>query len=400
MAKGDWFKKIGDCGHEFVYHIHWDKIPNLCKECIAKKKRESAERKALWQDRVCRCGAAFSINVNWSRIPDICKDCIEEIKRKKAANDAKWTEVVCRGNSCSNRIRICSDWSKPPTLCQYCFAKLKTEQAKWYQKNCANCNDVFKHNEDWKFIPDYCKTCNEKLYKFCLAQDCFNQIMYKKYWERIPEYCKACKDGDREITLRQDKEDGTTHFYVGRGYINKNGVAIFNDTTSYGKHSHTIIRHDGLKKGEREEGRDKKWKSEEWISKECKNCHISFTYHIDVENIPNFCKPCKNEYYRQSTASCKICDIEFKFFVRLKYVPEKCEDCRKQQMLPINEYQEVQTNVRNDDHVETFTGYNNSGKEGDLFEHQHSHTVTRTDGKVVYHRDEYGSILINKKRTD
>ena len=200
------------------------------------------------------CGDSISYHVDWARVPDLCKGCIAE---KKAAR-AKWREKSC---ACGNTIKYHEDWDRIPDLCKDCLAVKKAARAKWHEKSC-DCGNIIKYHEDWSNPPSHCKECNEWLTKPCGAQDCPESIRYKCYWDRVPEYCRTCKSGERRITVHQRKDDGTVHEYEGRGYVNRQGAAVFNDGESSGKHSHAVYRPDGSLKGQRDEGHGQDWVNE------------------------------------------------------------------------------------------------------------------------------------------
>lgn len=204
-----------------------------------------------WLSATCSCGNSFTYHVDWERIPDLCPECIAA----KKAERAKWHEKPC---SCGNIIRYREDWERIPDLCKDCIAVKKAERAMWHEKSCS-CGKTIKYHEKWNKPPDYCTECNAWLTVPCAAQDCSEEIRYKKFWDRIPEYCKPCKNGDRNITVRQEDADGTWHEYSGKGYVNKRGTAVFIDTTSSGKHSHTVFHADGTQKGHRDDGHGETW---------------------------------------------------------------------------------------------------------------------------------------------
>lgn len=208
-----------------------------------------------WYTASCKeCGSDIHCHVDWERTPDLCKGCIE---KKKAAR-AKWHEKSC---SCGSAIRYHEDWDRIPDLCRDCIAKKRAARAKWREKSCP-CGNVVSYHEDWSNPPSRCKECNAWQTKTCAAQDCSETIRYKRYWDRVPEYCNKCKSGERRIVVRQQKDDGTVHEYEGRGYVNKQGAAVFKDDSSSGKHSHAVYEADGSVKGRRDEGHDQEWVNE------------------------------------------------------------------------------------------------------------------------------------------
>lgn len=80
------------------YRTDWSRIPDLCPACIAKIKEKKAENAAKWQEKPCPglrgesgCASRSTIKyrTDWDRIPDICPDCVSKIKARKAQNDAK-----------------------------------------------------------------------------------------------------------------------------------------------------------------------------------------------------------------------------------------------------------------------------------------------------------------------
>jgi hypothetical protein len=200
-----------------------------------------------WYTATCKeCGSDINCHVDWARAPDLCKGCVE----KKRAARAKWQEKSC---SCGSVIKYHEDWDRIPDLCRDCIAQKKAARAKWIEKSCP-CGNVVSHHEDWSNPPSHCKECNAWQTRTCAAQDCSETIRYKSYWERVPAYCSKCKSGEKRIVVRQQKDDGTVHEYEGRGYVTKQGTAVFHDDESTGKHSHAVYRPDGSLKGRREEG--------------------------------------------------------------------------------------------------------------------------------------------------
>lgn len=301
-----------DCGDTIKYHEDWNRVPDLCKDCIADRKRKRAEAQAKWQETKCGdCGDTIKYHVDWNRIPDLCKDCIAERKRKREEAQAKWRETSC--SRCHDTIKYNTDWNRVPDLCKDCLAKVREERAerekeraKWHTKSCALCSNTIKYHEDWARVQDYCKSCNEWLTKPCEAQGCGNPIQYKKYWTNISDYCKPCKSGEHEVTERRPRPDGGWDEYTGKGYVNKNGVIVFTDDSWRGKHSHTVYNADGTQRGHRDEGHGKDFQRDDQSQTNCERCGDYFDYPSRWSNPPRYCKDCveiiteeRNQRYRK-----------------------------------------------------------------------------------------------------
>jgi len=207
-----------------------------------------------WHEKDCGCGGTVVYHEDWDRIPDICKDCIAE---KRAARE-KWHEKDC---SCGQTIRYHEDWERIPDLCRGCIQEKRTARAKWHEATCG-CGKSFTYHEDWSNKPTHCENCRRWLEKTCAAQGCSETIRYRTFWERVPDYCKSCKNGDKRINVRQRKDNGTVHEYEGRGYVNRQGVAVFRDNAGSGRHGHAVYNADGSLKGRREEGWGEGWANE------------------------------------------------------------------------------------------------------------------------------------------
>jgi hypothetical protein len=326
MARGDWQEtRCSSCGTTVPYHVDWDRVPDLCRDCIADKKREQAkwhetrcvdcgttikyhedwnripdlckgclaERKAKWQEKSCAdCGGRIRYHIDWDRIPDICRSCADERRRKREEAQAKWRETSC--SRCRATIKYHTDWNRIPDLCKSCIEIVKEERAKWHEKNCACCGTSFRYHQDWNKIPDYCRECNVWLTKTCEAEGCNEEIRYKKYWSNIPVYCRPCKSGERAISEQRPRDDGGWDEYTGWGYVNRNGVIVFVDDGPNGKHSHTVYRADGTLVGYREEGQEGDWNNELWKYTSCKECGSSIRYHVDWDRVPDLCDNCRS----------------------------------------------------------------------------------------------------------
>lgn len=284
-----------DCGVTIKYHEDWSHVPDLCKNCREERKRLREEAQAKWQNKSCAdCGTTIKYHVDWARIPDICKDCRDQRRREKEERQAKWQETSC--SKCGRTIKYHIDWNRIPDLCKDCVDEIKAERAKWNEKQCAHCSDLIRYHQDWSRIPDYCKECNTWLTTQCAAEGCYEEIRYRKYWMNIPEYCKPCKNGEKEIVEKRPRPDGGWDEYTGWGYVNKNGVIVFVDDGPHGKHSHTVYDVEGKLVGYREEGYQEEWNNELWKEATCKDCGGSIHYHRDQEHIPNYCKSCKERF--------------------------------------------------------------------------------------------------------
>ena len=57
------------CGKPVYYHIEWNKVPDLCHDCLEKEK-------AHWLTTPCkRCGKPIRYHDSWEHAPSICKAC-------------------------------------------------------------------------------------------------------------------------------------------------------------------------------------------------------------------------------------------------------------------------------------------------------------------------------------
>ena len=57
------------CGKPVYYHIEWNKVPDLCHDCLEKEK-------AHWHTTPCkRCGKPIRYHDSWEHAPSICKAC-------------------------------------------------------------------------------------------------------------------------------------------------------------------------------------------------------------------------------------------------------------------------------------------------------------------------------------
>lgn len=263
--------------------------------------------------------------------------------------ESSWETKRCEWREgCSNEIRYNSERGFVPTFCKFHSDELKrikaereAFQAKIHTKPCPGCGKTIKWHQDKKEY-DYCFECNKDLFKQCEAQDCSEQIRYKKYWNPIPDYCRKCKSGEREITVRYMK-DGLEHVHTGRGYINKNGFAVFTDKGSYGKHSHEVYYADGRKKGERDQGDEKDFKREDQGEYFCERCNHSFTYDLNKKK-PRWCRDCypivqeeweeqkrqrEEKKNRQETTSCIRCGKDVEYPANWITPPEYCSHCYK-----------------------------------------------------------------------
>lgn len=85
-----------------------------------------------WREKSCEglkgesgCSSRNTIRyrTDWNRIPDLCPDCIAKIKARKAENEAKWREKPCGRPGCIEKVRYMIDWDHPPKICKTCKEK-------------------------------------------------------------------------------------------------------------------------------------------------------------------------------------------------------------------------------------------------------------------------------------
>lgn len=150
------------------------------------------KRDSPWHETTCsECGRTFYYHIDWNRIPNLCKDCID---RKKS----EWKETHC--SDCGTTIKYHVSWDRVPDLCKSCKEKRRTQ---WRETRCKDCGSKFPYHIDWQNIPDYCEKCNQWLRKHC--EYCSGWVEYKIWWENPPSMCKDCYNRKAEITLRLKK---------------------------------------------------------------------------------------------------------------------------------------------------------------------------------------------------
>ncbi len=95
----------------------------LCRDC---NQRKRAEEEAKWKEKACpgtqgkSCGKKIRYNTDWNRIPDICPDCIKQAKQAKADREA----------------------SKRTKPCKRCGSSITYFEGGREYDYCKNCNDL------------------------------------------------------------------------------------------------------------------------------------------------------------------------------------------------------------------------------------------------------------------
>ena len=180
------------CYGEIIYPRDIN-TPNYCKTC---RSIIRAEHEAKWKTTSCKkCHTTIKYNVDWNKIPDICKDCISKEK-------AKWKTKPC--TKCGISIRYNTDWDKVPDLCKSC---LESEKAKWKTKYCKHCGSIIKYNIDWNKTSDLCRKCidsEKSKWKIKSCEACGQDIKYNTDWTQPPKYCRDCANVLRALKNKED----------------------------------------------------------------------------------------------------------------------------------------------------------------------------------------------------
>lgn len=385
----------GECSATIKYHEDWSRVPDLCKSCIQDRKRRKEEALAKWQEKACaECQDPVKYHMDWDKIPSLCKPCIERKKQEKAERLASWKEKTC--SKCSQAVSYNINWSRIPDLCKLCLESFKAERAKWKVRNCEHCSSEFKYNTDWEKIPTHCKSCNQFQSRKCHALNCNEVIQFKIYWENIPDYCLKCKSGERKIKEVRIRKDGTKDIYEGRGYTNKQGVIVFRDDLSEGKHSHKVIRADGIEVGHRDKGKDKEWIDGLWKEIRCKQCYSTFKIHIDWDKPPDWCDDCRAEAKRKKEeerskwieVSCanEECGKKFRYHQSWSNAPNLCRQCSPKKIHFVEKEARNVINFKAQERVEEGDNvYRQDRLSGDKGEKDHRdhywHKVNKDTGK-------------------
>lgn len=92
-----------------------------CPECSEQKRADEAQK---WREKTCpglqgegRCGKTIRYRIDWDKVPDICPDCIAKAKRTKAERDAKKRTKPC--TRCGTTITYHTD-GKSYDYCKSC----------------------------------------------------------------------------------------------------------------------------------------------------------------------------------------------------------------------------------------------------------------------------------------
>lgn len=136
---------------------------------------------------------------------------IEELKAQNLREQMHWKEKSC--GRCGTTIRYNDTWNHIPNYCKSCKEKMNAEReerekkkaaeaAKWMEKPCKQCGRTIRYNIEWSNYPNFCPECKEKFEyekwereknrreKSC--KGCGKTIVYYTNWSHIPNYCKEC----------------------------------------------------------------------------------------------------------------------------------------------------------------------------------------------------------------
>jgi hypothetical protein len=111
-------KGQGYCGKTIKYRIDWNRIPDICPDCIAKSKAEKAQREANKRTKPCKhCGKTLTYYIGGKEF-DYCKECNE------------WKEKACATGDCANQVRYKVYFDNPPNYCDACKEKRRSHSNK------------------------------------------------------------------------------------------------------------------------------------------------------------------------------------------------------------------------------------------------------------------------------
>lgn len=163
------------------------------------------------------------------------KSRIEELKAQNLQEQMHWKEKSC--GRCGTTIRYNDTWNHIPNYCKSCKEKMNAEReerekkkaaeaAKWMEKPCKQCERTIRYNIEWSNYPNFCSECKEKFEhekrereknrreKPC--RGCGNSIVYYANWSNIPNYCKDYKakfeEGQKNKEI--EREDQGSQNYI------------------------------------------------------------------------------------------------------------------------------------------------------------------------------------------
>ena len=177
---------------------------------------------------------------------------IEELKAQNLREQMHWKEKSC--GRCGATIRYNDTWNHIPNYCKSCKEKMNAEReerekkkaaeaAKWMEKPCKQCGRTIRYNIEWSNQPNFCPECKEKFEyekrereknrreKSC--ERCGKTIVYYTTWNHIPNYCKDCKSKfEEEQKSKKKKQDnqGSQNYKLRFNYnTGKNDFYFGND---------------------------------------------------------------------------------------------------------------------------------------------------------------------------
>lgn len=156
-------------------------------------------------DRAVAYQRGIKVELNQARKAH--KQRIEELKEQNLQEQMHWKEKSC--GRCKAIIRYNDTWNHIPNYCKTCKEKMNVEReerekrkaaeaAKWKEKPCKSCGKAIRYNIDWSNIPNYCEKCKaerrekEKKRQEKPCRGCRKTIIYYTDWSNIPNYCEEC----------------------------------------------------------------------------------------------------------------------------------------------------------------------------------------------------------------
>lgn len=185
------------------------------------------------------------------------KSRIEELKAQNLQEQMHWKEKSC--GRCGATIRYNDTWNHIPNYCKSCKEKMNAEReerekkkaaeaAKWIEKPCKQCGKMIKYNIEWSHYPNFCPECKEKFEyekrereknrceKPC--KGCGKTIVYYTNWSHIPNYCKDCRakfEKQRKSKKKKQDEQGSQNYKLRFNPITgKNDFFFGNDNPQLG----------------------------------------------------------------------------------------------------------------------------------------------------------------------
>lgn len=159
---------------------------------------------------------------------------VEELKARNLQEQIHWKEKSC--SRCGATIRYNDTWDHIPNYCKSCKEKMNAEReqrekkkaaeaAKWMEKPCKRCGRTMRYNIEWSNYPNFCSECKEKFEyekrereknrREKLCKGCGETIVYYTNWSHIPDYCKDCKvkfEEERKNKRKRQDEQGSKNY--------------------------------------------------------------------------------------------------------------------------------------------------------------------------------------------